>query len=77
MKEYGSVNKKDMGSSLLSLPTYVYHTDEDSIIVTDTKLDNAIEFNIHGRLMNVGDFIFNEEERVMKDIAGLLDKIKA
>jgi hypothetical protein len=30
----------------------------------------------NGRLMNVGDFTFNEEENVMKDIAGLLDKIK-
>ena len=31
----------------------------------------------NGRLMNVGDFTFNEEEFVMKDIAGLLDKIKS
>ncbi len=31
----------------------------------------------NGRLMNVGDFTFNEEEYVMKDIAGLLDKIKS
>jgi len=30
----------------------------------------------NGSLMNIGDFIFNEEELVMKDIAGLLDKIK-
>ncbi|MDD5014550.1 MAG: hypothetical protein PHW73_05545 [Atribacterota bacterium] len=30
----------------------------------------------NGRLMNVGDFTFNEEEFVMKDIAGLLNKIK-
>jgi hypothetical protein len=31
----------------------------------------------NGRLMNIGDFTFNEEEFVMKDIAGLLDKIKS
>jgi len=31
----------------------------------------------NGRLMNVGDFTFNEEKLVMKDIAGLLDKIKS
>ncbi len=31
----------------------------------------------NGRLMNIGDFTFNEEESVMKDIAGLLDKIKS
>jgi len=31
----------------------------------------------NGRLMNVGDFTFNEEEFVIKDIAGLLDKIKS
>jgi len=31
----------------------------------------------NGRLMNVGDFTFNEEEFIIKDIAGLLDKIKS
>jgi len=31
----------------------------------------------NGRLMNIGDFTFNEEEFVMKDIAELLDKIKS
>lgn len=31
----------------------------------------------NGKLMNIGDFTFNEEELVMKDIAGLLDKIKS
>ena len=31
----------------------------------------------NGRLMNVGDFTFNEEEFVMKDIMGLLNKIKS
>jgi len=31
----------------------------------------------NGRLMNIGDFTFNKEEFVMKDIAGLLDKIKS
>jgi len=31
----------------------------------------------NGRLMNVGDFKFNEEEFIMKDIAELLDKIKS
>ena len=31
----------------------------------------------NGRLMNIGDFTFNEEEFVMKDIAGLLNKIKS
>ena len=30
----------------------------------------------NGRLMKIGDFTFNEEERVVEDIAGLLDKIK-
>ena len=30
----------------------------------------------NGRLMNIGDFTFNKEEFVMKDIAGLLNKIK-
>jgi DNA-binding ferritin-like protein len=30
----------------------------------------------NGDLMNIGDFTFNEEELVMKDITGLLDKIK-
>ena len=31
----------------------------------------------NGRLKNIGDFTFNEEEFVIKDIAGLLDKIKS
>ena len=31
----------------------------------------------NGRLMNIGDFTFNKEEFVIKDIAGLLDKIKS
>ena len=31
----------------------------------------------NGRLMNIGDFTFNKEELVMKDIVGLLDKIKS
>jgi len=35
------------------------------------------ELLYNGRLMNVGDFTFNEEESVMKDVAGLLDKIKS
>ena len=35
------------------------------------------ELLYNGRLMNIGDFTFNEEEFVMKDIAGLLDKIKS
>jgi hypothetical protein len=31
----------------------------------------------NGQLMNIGDFTFNEEELVTKDIVGLLDKIKS
>jgi hypothetical protein len=35
------------------------------------------ELLYNGRLMNIGDFTFNEEEFVKKDIAGILDKIKS
>ena len=35
------------------------------------------ELLYNGSLMNIGYFTFNEEELVMKDIAGLLDKIKS
>jgi hypothetical protein len=35
------------------------------------------EILYNGRLMNIGDFTFKEEEFVIKDIAGLLDKIKS
>ena len=31
----------------------------------------------NGRLMNIGDFKFNEEEDVVEDMAGFLDKIKS
>jgi len=41
------------------------------------QIENIIfQLLYNGRLMNIGDFTFNEEESVMKDIAGLLDKIK-
>ena len=42
------------------------------------QIENIIfQLIYNGRLMNIGDFTFNEEELVMKDIAGLLDKIKS